>query len=301
MGKTWTHTDTLAVPPTGPLPTDRPAPPGTTPATVPAGGTRHLLRHLAEMALAMVAGMLLLGPLWDAAGVTLGLAGPLGRPEVAALVMATDMTIGMTVWMRYRAHRWLAVGEMAAAMYVPFLLLFAPMWAGLLDADAMLLGGHLLMVPAMVLVAVRHRHETPVAVRRHPAVVALAHRWPTGLALLMGLDLVFDPKVLSPWTMLVLPGGYLVIGLARGTLRGPGVLTTQLLGLVGWVALTLIAVTAGGRTAAWLVAFGWLAHAGWDLVHHRSGRVVPRGYAEWCGVLDAVVGVAVILAILTNG
>ncbi|MGW3604084.1 hypothetical protein [Micromonospora sp. NPDC005161] len=92
-----------------------------------------------------------------------------------------------------------------------------------------------------------------------------------------------------------------MIGLARGTLRGPGVLTTQLLGLAGWVTLTLVAVTAGGRTAAWLVAFGWLAHAAWDLVHHRIGRVVPRGYAEWCGVLDAVVGVTVILAILTTG
>ncbi|MEV4659500.1 hypothetical protein [Micromonospora sp. NPDC049301] len=264
-------------------------------------GRRRLLRHLAEMALAMVAGMLLLGPLWDAAGSALGLAGPLGRPEVAALVMATDMTVGMTVWMRYRAHRWRAVGEMAAAMYVPFLLLFVPFRVGLLDGDALLLGGHLLMVPAMVLVAVRHRHEAPAPVRRHPAVVALARRWPTGLALLMTVDMVVDPMVLSPWTMLVLPAGYLVIGLTRRTLRGPGVLTTQLLGLVGWVALTLVAVTVGGRTAAWLVAFGWLAHAGWDLVHHRSGRVVPRGYAEWCGVLDAAVGVTVILAILTTG
>ncbi|MGW3609934.1 hypothetical protein ACWD6N_08590 [Micromonospora sp. NPDC005163] len=301
MEMTRTDIGALAVPPTGPLPAERPAPPGKTPATVAGGGTRHLLRHLAEMALAMVAGMLLLGPLWDAAGAALGLAGPLGRPEVAALVMATDMTIGMTVWMRYRAHRWLAVGEMAAAMYVPFLLLFAPMWAGLLDADAMLLGGHLLMVPAMVLVAVRHRHEAPVPVRRHPAVVAIARRWPTGLALLMTVDNWVDPGVLTPWAMLVLPGGYLVIGLARGTLRGPGVLTTQLLGLAGWVTLTLVAVTAGGRTAAWLVAFGWLAHAAWDLVHHRIGRVVPRGYAEWCGVLDAAVGVTVILAILTTG
>ncbi|PWR04999.1 hypothetical protein DKT68_29470 [Micromonospora acroterricola] len=268
---------------------------------MPAGGARRLLWHLAEMALAMVAGMLLLGPLWDAAAAALGLGGPLGRPDVAALVMATSMTIGMTVWMRYRAHGWVAVGEMAAAMYVPFLLLLVPLWAGLLDGDALLLGGHLLMVPAMVLVAVRHRHEAPVPVRRHPAVVALARRWPTGLALLMTVDNWADPGVLTPWAMLALPGGYLAIGLARGTLRGPGALMTQLLGLAGWVALTLVAVTAGGRTAAWLVAFGWLAHAGWDVVHHRSGRVVPRGYAEWCGVLDAVVGVTVLLAVLTTG
>ncbi len=48
---------------------------------------------------------------------------------MAALVMATNMTVGMTVWMRYRAHGWPAVGEMAAAMYAPFLLLLIPVWS----------------------------------------------------------------------------------------------------------------------------------------------------------------------------
>ncbi|GGO28447.1 hypothetical protein GCM10011576_54040 [Micromonospora parathelypteridis] len=300
-----------AVPPPGPLPTDQPAPsdaaslnpacPVAAPSdAAPTGDTRPLLWHLGEMALAMLAGMLLLGGLWDAAGASLGLAGPLRRPDVAALVMATNMTVGMTVWMRYRAHHWRGVGEMAAAMYVPFLLLLVPWWVGLLDADALLLGGHLLMVPAMVLVALRHRHDPPVVVRRHPAVVALARRWPTGLAVLMTVDLWVEPRVFSPWTMLVLPGGYLVIGVARRTLRGPKVLATQLVGLGGWVALTVVAVTVDGQVAAWLVAFGWLAHAGWDLVHHRTGRVVPRAYAEWCGVLDAALAGTMILAILTT-
>ncbi|MFF0318748.1 hypothetical protein ACFYPH_29420 [Micromonospora sp. NPDC005252] len=296
MDKTQMYADTApVVPSAAPVPTGQPAPP------VPAatGGRRGWWWHLGEMAIAMLVGMLLLGPLWDAAGTLLGVGATLGRPEVAALVMATNMTVGMTVWMRHRGHRWRGVGEMAATMYVPFLLLLVPFRAGLLDGDALLLGGHLLMVPAMVLVAVRHRHHTPTAVRRHPAVVALARRWPTGLALLMTVDMWVDPGVLSPWTMLVLPGGYLVIGVARRTLRGPGVLATQLAGLAAWVALTLVAVAAGGRTAAWLVAFGWLTHAGWDLVHHRTGRVVPRAYAEWCGVLDAALAAVMVLAILT--
>ncbi|MFG1882423.1 hypothetical protein [Micromonospora sp. NPDC049102] len=98
----------------------------------------------------------------------------------------------------------------------------------------------------------------------------------------------------------VLPGGYLLIGVARRTLRGPGVLAIQLAGLVAWVTVTLVAVAAGGRTGAWLVAFGWLVHAGWDLVNHRTGRVAPRGYAEFCGVLDAALGGMMILAIMTT-
>ncbi|WP_433538873.1 hypothetical protein ACQPZK_14950 [Micromonospora sp. CA-249363] len=297
MQKTRMYADTApAVPLTAPPPSDQPAPP----VAAATGGTRGWWWHLGEMAIAMVAGMLLLGPLWDAAGTPLGVGATLARPEVAALVMATNMTVGMSVWMRYRGHHWRGVGEMAAAMYVPFLLLFVPFRAGLLDGDALLLGGHLLMVPAMAAVALRHRHHAPTAVRRHPAVVALARRWPTGLALLMTVDMWVDPAVLSPWTMLVLPGGYLVIGLARRTLRGPGVLATQLAGLAVWVTLTLVAVAAGGRTAAWLVAVGWLAHAGWDFVHHRTGRVVPRGYAEWCGVLDAALAAVMVLAILST-
>ncbi|MFF5055011.1 hypothetical protein ACFY1S_17695 [Micromonospora sp. NPDC000663] len=296
--KTPMYANTATVVPSpGPLATHRPAPPD----AAPAGGARRLLWHLGEMALAMVAGMVLLGPLWETVGRPLGLGGALGRADVAALVMATNMTVGMTVWMRYRAHHWRGVVEMAAAMYVPFLLLLVPFWAGVLGGDVLMLGGHLLMVPAMVLVAVRHRHETPSVIRRRPAVVALARRWPTGLALLMTVDMWVDPFVLSPWTMLVLPGGYLLIGLVRRSLGGPGVLATQLVGLAAWVALTLVAVAVGGRTASWLVAFGWLAHAGWDLAHHRTGRVVPRGYAEWCGVLDAALAAVMILAILSSG
>ncbi|MEU7611352.1 hypothetical protein [Micromonospora sp. NPDC049204] len=288
MENTRVYADSMVVPSPAPTP------------AAPGAGTRRLWWHLVEMALAMVGGMLLLGPLWDAAGILLGLTGTLGRPDVAALVMATNMTVGMTVWMRYRAHHWRGVVEMAAAMYVPFLLVLVPFWTGRLDGDALMLGGHLLMVPAMVLVAVRHRHETPVAVRRHPAVTALAHRWPAGLALLLTVELWVDPRMLSPWTMLVLPGGYLLIGLVRRTLHGPGVLATQLVGLVVWVGLTLTAVTVGDQVAAWLVALGWLVHAGWDLVHHRTGRVVPRGYAEWCGVLDVTLGGIMIVAILTG-
>ena len=40
-------------------------------------------------------------------------------PEAFALVMALNMTIGMTVWMRYRRHSWAMCGEMAGAMFLP--------------------------------------------------------------------------------------------------------------------------------------------------------------------------------------
>jgi hypothetical protein len=83
----------------------------------------------------------------------------LALPVPAALVMATNMTLTMSVWMRYRGHGWAATAEMDAAMYLPFAVLFVPMWLGVLSPDGMLVGGHLLMLPAMAGVMLLRRDE----------------------------------------------------------------------------------------------------------------------------------------------
>jgi hypothetical protein len=118
---------------------------------------RTALRHFAEMLVAMLLGMAALGPLWPHLATD--------RVEVHALVMATNMTIGMTALMLWRRHRAPAVLEMALAMYLPFALLFPAHWAGWLSADAVLLIGHVLMLPAMVL-AMLHRPDEYTA--HHP-------------------------------------------------------------------------------------------------------------------------------------
>lgn len=73
--------------------------------------------------------------------------------------MATHMTVGMTALMVWRRHRPVAVAEMALAMYLPFVALFPPYWAGWLPAGAVLAVGHLLMLPAMVLAMLRRPQE----------------------------------------------------------------------------------------------------------------------------------------------
>ncbi|GAB3842693.1 hypothetical protein GCM10029963_16160 [Micromonospora andamanensis] len=135
---------------------------------------------------------------------------------------------------------------------------------------------------------------------RHRLTRALAHRWPAGLALLVTADNWASPTLLGAYTLLVLPVGYLVIGTLRRQWGVPGNLRLQLAGLAGWSALALLAMLAGGTTGAWLVAFGWLAHAGWDLLHLRSRQVVPRAYAECCVVIDAVLGITIMLALLAG-
>jgi hypothetical protein len=115
-------------------------------------------RHFAEMVVAMVVGMLALGAAVNAALSALGVPDLFDRADLNALVMATNMTIGMSLWMRLRGHGWPSIAEMGAAMYVPFIALMVPFWAGLVSGHVVMMGGHALMLPAMV-VAMLHRRD----------------------------------------------------------------------------------------------------------------------------------------------
>jgi len=110
--------------------------------------------HFAEMIVAMLVGMLALGPLWSWA-----LPGLSGYPAADALVMATNMSAGMALWMRIRRHSWLRIAEMCAVMYVSFGALLIPYWLGAISGDTLLTGGHVLMVPAMLAVMLWRRAD----------------------------------------------------------------------------------------------------------------------------------------------
>src|SRR4051812_13973565 len=99
------------------------------------------------MVVAMLVGMVTLGALE-------GLVWPaqIARPDVGVMVMATNMSIGMGAWMRFRGHSWRPIAEMSAAMYVPFVVLLVPFWTGAFGEHALMSWGHLLMLPAMALV-----------------------------------------------------------------------------------------------------------------------------------------------------
>jgi hypothetical protein len=46
------------------------------------------------------------------------------------------------------------------------------------------------------------------------------------------------------------------------------------------------------------VAGGLLAHAAWDIYHHRANKVVVRSMAEFCFVLDTLLAAAIVAATL---
>ncbi|GAA3870136.1 hypothetical protein GCM10022243_39430 [Saccharothrix violaceirubra] len=238
--------------------------------------------------MAMLVGVELLAPAWEWAG---------QRPDVVALVTATDMTVAMALWMRYRGHPWPRVVEMGAAMFLPYLVLLVPHWLGVLDGEHVLTGGHVLMLPAMVAAMLVHREEYTRPHGEsdaHPLVKEVGRRGPTWIALAMTFDQWTEPLVPWPVALLVLPGAYLVFGMAKGHLRDRRVLAAQLAGLVAYAVLAVVASNADPRMAAWLVAAGWGLHAVWDVVHHRLDRVVPRWWAEWCAVVDFVVAATIL-------
>ena len=133
----------------------------------------RFVRHYLEMVAAMVLGMAVLGPAESVLLDPLGWQSVRAVPELDALVMATNMTVAMVAWMRYRSNSRAATSAMAAAMYLSFVLLFPLLWLGFLSADGMLLGGHLLMLPAMAGAMLLHRDEYT----GHPGHDAAGRGW----------------------------------------------------------------------------------------------------------------------------
>ena len=92
--------------------------------------------HYVEMAASMVVGMVALGPLWPSDW--------LARADVDALVMATNMTVAMGLWMCLRRHSW------------PRLV---PHWLGALSGSALMMAGHVIMFPLMLVAMLWRRAE----------------------------------------------------------------------------------------------------------------------------------------------
>ncbi len=120
---------------------------GTTIPKPPSRGrqTLRFLQHFGEMVLAMLLGMGVFDVVTGAIRIPMGL-------EVSAASMAVAMTVPMVGWMRLRKHAWRLNAEMAGAMIAPTVLLIAGSRLGLLPRTSLMLGTHLLMVPAMLAV-----------------------------------------------------------------------------------------------------------------------------------------------------
>ena len=126
----------------------------------PVAGKLHFARHLGEMIVAMYVGMAVLGGLW---GLGLAAVGTSSKelldsvPALVALGLMFDMTVPMVLWMRHRGHSRAEIAEMAGAMGGVAVVALVLLWTSAIEAIAICGIECGLMVPAMVVVMLRHR------------------------------------------------------------------------------------------------------------------------------------------------
>ncbi len=106
-------------------------------------------RHLLEMVVAMMAGMVVLGVALAALGEPPGYA----NLFVQYGLMGVSMSVPMVAWMRYRGHSWSDGGEMAAAMLLPMFALVLSVELGMAELSEHSLMGlsHAAMIGGMAL------------------------------------------------------------------------------------------------------------------------------------------------------
>ena len=129
---------------------------------------------------------------------------------------------------------------------------------------------------------------------------ALDRRWSAWVVLLAGfavmvvLQDLLDSGIYPSAVLLLAALVFFVLGAVRGQLRRPGGLTLQAAGMLGFGAVALIALYADPDLGGYLVAIALLGHGAWDAYHYLRDRVVARSYAEWCAVIDLLVGAAIL-------
>ena len=127
---------------------------------------------------------------------------------------------------------------------------------------------------------------------------ALGRRWSAWAVLLAGLLLAFfipsTSEVVPSVVLLVAALVFLALGVARGQLREPGGLTLQTAGMLAFGSTALVALYVNPALGGKLVAVALIGHAAWDAYHFMRNKVVSRSYAEFCGVVDLLLGVAIL-------
>ena len=88
---------------------------------------------------------------------------------------------------------------------------------------------------------------------------------------------------------------FLVVGAVTGRWRTASSLPLETVGMLVFSAIALIALNLDLNLAGYLLAAGLLGHAIWDGVHLWQNRVVARSYAEFCAVLDVLLGVTILV------
>ncbi|MFF4257491.1 hypothetical protein ACFY1L_40530 [Streptomyces sp. NPDC001663] len=118
--------------------------------------------------------------------------------------------------------------------------------------------------------------------------------WPVLGAGVVALFAVQAQDAVSPGgVLLAVALAVLLWGVVRGAPHGRTVLGIQAAGAVVFGALAVTGLVVDPDIGRYAVAAGWFFHGVWDFAHLRLERlkgIVAPSFAEWCAVVDAVVG-----------
>lgn len=137
------------------------------------------------------------------------------------------------------------------------------------------------------------------AVRPGGVGAALLRRWPTALGiafagLLAALAAVLPEGLFNDSAALA---GAALVYLVWSVVRRD-LVALQIAGMVFFGGVALVALALDPPLGTLVIAGGWLAHAVWDLGHHRANRAVARWYAEACGVTDILITAGLVALVL---
>lgn len=280
----------------------------TPPASPRRGNALPRVLGALELLAVAAASMFLVDPVLAAALNALGWSALIFHPAGAAVAMTVDICIGTAVWMLARNRSTRSIIGFIVAVAVAFALPLPLFWSGALSGTAAVLLGHVLVIPAVVLLVAFLPGDLGTGRGRvvrgadgggiRLALDRIARRWPTLLALLLTFGKILDPSIAPSWVLVVLGAEYVVIGMVRRQFRDRRLLRLHIIGALAYAALAVLTMFVDPTWAGILIGLGWLLHAGWDIALHRANIVVWRWYAEACAVFDVVVGVAAIVAAL---
>jgi hypothetical protein len=122
--------------------------------------------------------------------------------------------------------------------------------------------------------------------------------WTAWVVLFAGLPLAFVLPSTS-WTdrsmILVVVGAvFAIVGVARGLLVKPVGLPLQTVGMLAFGSAILVALYVDPDLGGKLVGITILGHGAWDAYHYLRNTVVQRSYAEFCAVVDLLLGAAIL-------
>jgi hypothetical protein len=134
------------------------------------------------------------------------------------------------------------------------------------------------------------------------AAAATQRRWAAWVAFGIAFALIALDKFTGldamPW-LLALAGVLVLVGPASLRTHPWWALPLQTAAMLVLGATAVLALQSDPTVGGLLVAAALVGHAGWDLHHHRTGRVVDHALARFCAVLDVLVAILVGVVTLT--